>query len=143
MAALVAGVAVAVTPSGALACNSGTSAVNVYRECLPTGGGGKPTGGGSSQSGGSTTTSVPVSSQAAKVLSHTPAKDRRFLANVVRTSPAKLQVTPDQAAPAAPSAIGSAFDLGSGPTALLVALLSAAVLLLAGTGVRGFRQRRR
>lgn len=133
----------AVAPSAALACGNGTSAVNVYRECLPTGGGSKPTGGGgSSSSGGST--SVPVSHQAAKVLSHASAKDRRVLSAVLQTSPAKLRVTPDQAtASAGPGAIGSAFDLGSGPTALLVTLAAAAFLLLAGTAVRGARQRRR
>ena len=45
-AGLVAG-ACLVAPSAALAgCGGGPSAQNVYKECVPTGGGGKPTGGG-------------------------------------------------------------------------------------------------
>ena len=144
VAAFLAGAALFVAPSVALACNGGTSAVNVYKECLPTGGGSKATGGGSSSGHTNTTSATPVSSQAAKVISHSSAKDRRVLSSLVHTSPAKMQVTPDQAGPvAAPSAIGSAFDLGSGPTALLVTLAAAAFLLLAGTTVRSVRQRRR
>jgi hypothetical protein len=146
VAALVAG-AVLVAPSAALACNGNPSAVNVYKECLPNGGGGKSTGGGTSNSGGPSTgsASVPVSSQAQKALSKAPAKDRRVLSALVKSGPSRLQMdksAPTSAAPS-PSAIGSAFDLGSGPTALLVALAATAFLLLAGTTVRGVRQRRR
>jgi hypothetical protein len=43
----------------------------------------------------------------------------------------------------APSALGSAFDLGSGPTALLAALAGTAVLLLAASGLRVWRHRHR
>jgi hypothetical protein len=54
-----------------------------------------------------------------------------------------MDKTSPTSAATAPSAIGSAFDLGSGPTALLVVLAATAFLLLAGTTVRGVRQRRR
>jgi hypothetical protein len=42
-----------------------------------------------------------------------------------------------------PSAVGSAFDLGSGPTALLIALAGTAVLLLAASGARSWRRSHR
>jgi len=147
VAALVVG-AVLAAPSAALACNGGPSAENVYKECLPTGGGGKSSGGGTSHTSGSNSTAppVPVSSQAQKAISKAPVKDRRVLSALVkRTSPSRLPIDPTGpvAAAAAPSAIGSAFDLGSGPTALLVALAATAFLLLGATAVRGARQRRR
>ena len=44
---------------------------------------------------------------------------------------------------ATPSAVGSAFDLGSGPTALLLALAGTAVLLLGGSGLRVWRRSHR
>ena len=42
-----------------------------------------------------------------------------------------------------PTAVSSAFDLGSGPTALLIILAGTAVLLLGGSGMRVWRQRHR
>ena len=42
-----------------------------------------------------------------------------------------------------PTAVGSAFDLSSGPTALLVILAGTALLLVAGSGMRVWRTRRR
>jgi hypothetical protein len=135
-------------PTAALACSGGPSAVNVYKECFQTGGGGKATGGGNSSGGPSTgsTASAPVSSQTQKALSKAPAQDRRVLSALVRhTSPSRLGMdrTGPTSAATAPSAIGSAFDLGSGPTALLVALAATAFLLLGATAFRGARQRRR
>ena len=140
VAAVVAG-AVLVAPSAAMACTNGNpSAVNVYKECLPNGGGGKSTGGG-----GTGATSVPVSSQAKAAISKAPAKDRKLMSALVKAGPSRLPMdkTGPTSAASAPSAIGSAFDLGSGPTALLVVLAATAFLLLAGTTVRGARQRRR
>ena len=138
-AAIVAG-AVFVAPSVALACNGGVSAVNVYKECLPSGGGSKPTSGSSTDS-----TPLPVSKQTAQALAHA-GKDRRFLSNLVRNPGlgASRELPSAGASSAnAPSAIGSAFDLGSGPTALLAALAGTAVLLLAASGLRGWRHWRR
>jgi hypothetical protein len=167
--ALVAGAALTVVlagPSSALACNGGTSAVNVYKECLPSGGGGKPSkrhhhsartsraptskpsgnpyGEPSVGSSPTKSTSKPAthSSATVKAIRHAPDKDRRALAYVESTGPVHLSRSTSVSA-TAPSAVGSAFDLGSGPTALLIALAGAAVLLLAVNGVRGFRHRHR
>jgi hypothetical protein len=86
-----------------------------------------------------------VSSQAKAAISKAPAKDRKLMSTLVKSGPSRLPIdkTAPTSAATAPSAIGSAFDLGSGPTALLVALAATAFLLLAGTTVRGVRQRRR
>ena len=127
VAALVAG-AFFVAPSAALACTGGPSAENVYKECLPNGGGGAGSGQGS----------TPISNQTAKVLAQA-GKDSRALAALVKHSPNQLESTP-QESETTPSAVGSAFDLGSGPTALLIALAVTAVLLLAATGMRGWRR---
>jgi hypothetical protein len=144
--ATVAGV-VLVAPPAALACNNGVSAVNVYKECIPTGGGSKPTTGNkSSKSSAPTTTTNPappvtVSSGTKKAIKHVKKHDRRVLFHLVkRFGPTTISASETSAA--APSAIGSAFDLGSGPTALLVVLAGTAVLLLAAAGVRGARHRR-
>jgi hypothetical protein len=136
-AALVAGVAL-IAPSGALACSGGPSAVNVYKECVPSGGGSKPTSGGSKQ-----TTTLPVSSRTARALTHA-GKDKRVLSDLVRNpglggAPRALQSV-GSASTKAPSALGSAFDLGSGPTALLAVLIGTALLLLGAGGFRGWRR---
>ena len=131
-----------VAPTAASACSGGPSAENVYKECVPTGGSGKHTGGGSSPSGHSTAPPPAVTSQTAKVLKHV-GKDSRALANVARTGPTGLlQSNPSASEGGTPSAVGSAFDLGSGPTALLVVLAGTAVLLLGGSGLRFWRHRR-
>ena len=149
-------VAAAVAPSAALACGSGTSAVNVYKECLPSGGGGGGGSGGGGGGGGSPTapattsgthessTSKPVSNRTLQVLKHA-GKDRSALTNLVKGYGLKrqLQGIHVSEASATPSALGSAFDLGSGPTVLLIVLAGTAALLLGGTGMRGWRSRHR
>jgi hypothetical protein len=139
-AAVVAGAAltaVLAAPSAALACNSGTSAVNVYRECQQNGGGGTPTGGGPSS------TRLPVSGPIAKALSHA-GKDRSALSRLVSSYGLRRHLQGSQSGPGtAPSSVGSAFDLGDGPTALLIALAGTAFLLLSGSGVRVWRNRHR
>ena len=137
VAALVGGIAL-VAPSSVLACSGGPSAVNVYKECVPSGGGSKPTSGGSKQ-----TTTLPVSSQTAKALTRA-GKDQRILSDLVRNpglggAPRALQSV-GSASTKTPSALGSAFDLGSGPTALLAVLAGTAVLLLGAGGWRGWRR---
>jgi hypothetical protein len=154
-AATVTGAAIAAGlagPSTALAasCNGGPSAVNVYTECQQTGGGGKSAGGGGSKpstsgpKGTSVTPTPTVSSHAAKAIKHA-GKDRHLLAHLIHTTaPQRL---PQQIGPSGtggtPTALGSAFDLGSGPTVLLIALVGTAFLLLAATGVRGWRRSHR
>ena len=136
VAALIAG-AVLVVPPAALACNGGSaSAVNVYKECLPTGGGDKP-------SDSKPTVSTPVSSRTSHALSGA-GKDKHRLLTLVkgRGQTRLIPREPTSSTPAATSAsaLGSAFDLGSGPTALLVILGGTALVLLGVTGFRGYRR---
>lgn len=132
-----------VAPSTALACSGGPSAVNVYKECLPTGGGGKPTGVGAGGNGASTP-SGHISSRAADAIRHA-GKDSRVLSTLVHGSgPSRLLQPPDSSRAAnSPTALGSAFDLGSGPTTLLIVLAGTAALLLGGSGIRLWRTRHR
>lgn len=148
IASLVAGVALVAAlagPSTALACNSGTSAVNVYKECLQNGGGGTPTGpapstGKKSSSNSSTTVSAP----AAKALSQA-GKDKGALTNLVKGYGLRrhLAGASQSGSATTPSAVGSAFDLSSGPTALLIVLAATAALILGGSGMRVWRNRHR
>jgi len=165
VAALVAGVVLVLPPAAFADCNGGVSAVNVYKECVQTGGGGKPTGGGkhkpsgggggggssSSTTGGATggstaVTSIPIAKHTRKALAKA-GSDRKALKTLVRgLGTARLLQSSNAAggnAAGEPTAVGSAFDLGSGPTALLIVLAGTAVLLLAASGFRGVRQRRR
>jgi hypothetical protein len=128
-----------VAPSAALACSGGPSAENVYKECLPSAGGEKPTGGNTGSTG--STGSAHISSKSAQVIAHA-GKDSRSLAALVHTGPRRLlPASGSGSGAAAPSAIGSAFDLGSGPTLLLIVLAGTALLLLGGSGVRVWRGR--
>jgi hypothetical protein len=140
-----------VGPSAALAsCNGRPSAANVYKECLA--GGGNHSGGNNTHTGkgsGSnssspTQTVAPISSQTAKALKRA-GKQRRALSSLVRgygVSPLAEPSTSTGEA-SSPTAIGSAFDLGSGPTALLLVLAGTAVVLLGGSGMRVWRSRHR
>ena len=145
--ALVAGAvltAVLAGASTALACNGGTSAVNVYKECVPSGGGNN--GGHSTSTGpssGPSSTTPHLSSQTTRALNKA-GKDKKDLKAVLKTYSIRRRLQVSHAGSvAAPSAVGSAFDLGSGPTALLVVLVGTAVLLLVGSGVRGWRRTHR
>lgn len=144
--ALVAGAALAavlVGPSAALACNGSTSAENVYSPCLPSGGGGNGSGHSTTGPSSGPTTTPHLSSQTTKALSNA-GKDKKDLKRVLKTYSIRRRLQVSHASSgAAPSAVGSAFDLGSGPTALLVVLVGTAVLLLVGSGVRGWRRTHR
>jgi hypothetical protein len=129
-------------PSAALAsCNGRPSAANVYSECLA---GGAKHHHHKTTGQGSNPTVVHISPQTAKALAHA-GKQRRVLASLVHGYGASRLAEPTSSGGAAssPTALGSAFDLGSGPTALLVVLAGTAVLLLAATGVRGWRRSHR
>ena len=141
VAALVAGVFF-VAPSAALACGGGPSAQNVYKECLPSAGGhgGSGGNGGTGGQSGSTDT-TPISPKAAKAIKHAGKNSRALAAFLRRSAPPALESSSQETT--TPSAVGSAFDLGSGPTALLLALAGAAVALLAASGVRGWRRSHR
>src|SRR3954447_19631904 len=138
VAGLVAG-AFLVAPSGALARRGGgPSAKHVYSECLPTGGGGTSSTGGTHSSG---PTSVPSSSPTGQTLKHA-GKDRRVLAHLVKGYGIQrhLAATDTSGAFTSPTTLGSAFDLGSGPTLLLIVLAGTAVLILTGSGMRLWRR---
>jgi hypothetical protein len=141
-------------PATALAdCNGGVSAVNVYSECGQTGGGGKSTksGGRSHTTGGTQTSGGSTSSTAVVHVSKTTAKklkkagkdgkSLKHLVNFYGTAPRVLQSS--SAPTSEPTAVGSAFDLGSGPTALLIVLAGTAILLLGVSGFRVARHSRR
>jgi hypothetical protein len=154
--AVAVGAALIAAPA-ALACSGGPSAYNVYHECLSNGGsgggGGGNKGGGSGGSGNttptggsqstSTATPPPVSPKVKKAIAHA-GKDGDALKSLYKAGGGTrfLSATHTSTPASEPTAIGSAFDLGSGPTALLIALAGTAVLLLALTGVRGARRRR-
>ena len=146
----VAGVAFLAAPSVVLACGGGPSAKNVYTPCVPTGGGGKSPSGSSTShthSGAGKTpssTPVPTSGPTAVALKHA-GKDRRVLATLVQGYGVKrlLRSPTPVGAAGAPTALGSAFDVGSGPIGLLIVLAATALLLLAGSGMRVWRTRKR
>jgi hypothetical protein len=141
VAALVAGVFF-VAPSAAFACGGDPSAVNVYTPCVPTGGGGK-SGGGTSAHGGPST-SAAISPRAALALKRA-GKDRRVLASLVKGYGVRrpLENNASSSTAGGPTALGSALDLASGPTALLIVLAGTALLLLGGSGMRSWRSRHR
>jgi hypothetical protein len=141
VAALAVGV-VLVAPPAALACNSGVSAVNVYKECVQTGSGGKAAGGGN---GAHTGNSKPayIAPRTARALKKA-GQDGKSIAGLIKGYGAVRMLQSHSSGTAkAPTAIGSAFDLGSGPTVLLSALAASAALLLGGTGMRVRRNRQR
>jgi hypothetical protein len=121
-------------PTAAFACGgSNPSAVNVYVECLPSGGGSKPT------NHSSTPSTTPVTAPSSKTARALAGHDKALLSKLVASpAPSNLKST---GAATEPSAIGSAFDLGSGPTALLLILAGTAVVLLGGSGLRFWRRR--
>jgi hypothetical protein len=82
-----------------------------------------------------------VSPQTAKALKKA-GSDGQSLSNLVRGYSGARLLQLHAGSAGQPSSVGSAFDLGSGPTVLLIALAGAAVLLLGATGVRSVRQRR-
>jgi hypothetical protein len=148
-------VAALVGPSVALACDGGSSATNIYSEQLCGAGGkghstsGKHSAKPSHPSSGSQTTwvapPVHVSQRTAHAVAHS-GKDKKVLNNLVRN---RGLVDADHikpmlvAAPAAATSLGSAFDLGAGPTILFALLLGTVLLVLGTGGVRAWRNRHR
>jgi hypothetical protein len=126
-------------PTAAFACGgSNPSAVNVYVECVQNGGGSKPS---QHTSSGGTHTTTPVTTAPPKTdraLAHVSGPDKALLSSLATgPEPSMKSGSPGTA----PSAIGSAFDLGSGPTALLAILAGTAIVLLGGSGLRFWRRR--
>jgi hypothetical protein len=134
-----------VAPSGALAdCGGGPSAEHVYSECVPNGGGGAPSGGAPSGGAHSGSTTAPISSPAAHALKQA-GKDRRVLASLMKGYGIQRHLaTPETSSSGtSPSALGSAFSLGSGPTLLLIVLAGTAFVILTGSGMRLWRRSHR
>ena len=146
LAAAAVAAVVLVVPPAALAsgCNGGPSAEQVYKECLPNGAGGKSAGGGNGGTPATGPGSTPaVSPPLAKALAKA-GKDGKSLKRLVNAYGVRRVLASSHAAGAAePTASGSAFDLGSGPTVLLIILAGTAVLLLGGSGMRAWRTRQR
>ena len=122
-----------VTPSVASAsCNGRPSAENVYKECLQTGGG--KSGGSNTGSPSNSTPPAHISPRTAAALKHA-GKDKQALSSLVRNYGMRRVLAGGGASTTAaePTALGSAMDLGSGPTALLIVLAGTAALLLGGS----------
>jgi hypothetical protein len=129
-------------PAGALA-SGGTkckaSACQVYTE-----GAGKADGQGQQASGPTTAQPVHVPSKTSRLLAHA-GKERAAL-RAIASSPGygvkrglfRMGATDV----GAPSALGAAFDLGTGPTILLAILLATAIAFAAQGGVRSWLRRR-
>jgi hypothetical protein len=140
VAPLVTGAVLWAAPAS-LACSGGPSAVNVYTECLPTGGGGsKPTSTGQATGTGTSQSVVTpaLSTRTAKALKHA-GKDSGILSALVHSHLPTLARQSNSQSATAPSTLSSAFNLGSGPTALLIVLAGTPLLLLGGSGFRKWR----
>ena len=152
LATIVAGAvlaAISVGPAAAASCGSGTSAANVYKECVQDGGGGKsggksstPTQTSTNSNPGSSSPVTHISTKSQKALNGA-GKDKAALAALLKGAGIRRQLASESGSATTPTAVGSAFDLSSGPTALLVILAGTALLLVAGSGMRVWRTRRR
>ncbi|GEM_PF-3545583 len=133
----------AIAPGVALAGGRSTchaSACLVYSEpSVPTASGQSMTGG---TTGGTTTPVAQLPSTLRSVLQRVPPKDRSTLGTIFGAGPQQGLREPSGSRVAAPSALGAAFDLGSGPTALLGILAATAVALALQGGFRAWRRRR-
>ena len=112
--------------------------MNVYTECIQSAGGSKPT----AHQAGPATKPLPVTKKTSQAIQKSGGKDSRMLAAIVKNRGySEPNLASSGAAGSEPSALGSAFDLGSGPTILLASLAATALLLLGGSGFRFWRQR--
>lgn len=117
-------------------CGGGPSAQHVYSECVPGGSGGKKEKTPPTVKQGGTR----VSARTANELKHS-GKDHRLLFHFARRAGQRDLPSPTSESASTPSALGAAFDLGSGPLALLAVLAGTALLLLSGSGLRLWRNR--
>ncbi len=132
-----------VLPQTAFAgCGGKPSAEQVYSVCLQNGGGGKTSGSNSGKSSSSETSTQPVAIPTqTKVKLKKAGQDGKSLKNLVNGyGTARFLQSHSTAAATEPTAVGSAFDLGSGPTALLIILAGTAVVLLGAAGTRTWRR---
>jgi hypothetical protein len=96
-------------------------------------------------SGKSQVKPVKVPKKTSRAIAHA-GKDKKALTNLVKNPgfsvPRGIEVSKGYGKVSAPSALGAAFDVGSGPTALFGVLAGVAVLLLGTTGLGAWRRRR-
>ena len=139
-ATLVTGAVLWAAPAS-FACSGGPSAVNVYTECLQTGGGSKPTSSrqATGTDKGETVVTPIVSSQTAKALKHAGKDSGALFALVHHFAPTHLFQKSNSQPARATGLLSSAFDLGAGPTALLIVLAGTPLLLLGGSGLHKWR----
>lgn len=143
LAVVLLGLALLLAPSAAYAsCGGGPSAEHVYSECVPSGSGGKRTTTPPTTKTAGSGPSSTVSPRIATALKNA-GKDSRVLSSFVAGGRRVLPPSRSGAEGAGPSIVSSAFDLGSGPLALLVGLAGSAVLFLGMSALRGRRGTRR
>jgi hypothetical protein len=145
-----------VGPSAALACDHSGSAVSIYTNCTETASGGhkpkppvKHTQPPASSHQTQTTTywtppPVKVSHKAQHALKNA-GRDKKVLKHIVThdlagSKPLKPILA---SAPLHESSLGSAVDLGAGPTIFFALLLGTVLVLLGSGGVRAWRNRHR
>jgi len=109
--------------------------VQVYKECLPNGGGKAASGGAAGVQ--------PISPQTVKVLKKAGKAGRALNRLAKAYEPPRVLQSSGVTDATEPSAIGSAFNPGSGPTALLIILAGTVAALLAAAGARGWRRSHR
>jgi hypothetical protein len=115
------------------------SACSVYTEPVPSAGKKQVQ---QNRTGG-TTKPVPISHRAERTLAHA-GKDKKLLTQLL-TNPgygASRGLESSAAGVVAPSALGAAFDLGSGPTALFAILAGTALAVAVYAGMGSWRRRR-
>jgi hypothetical protein len=117
--------------------------VHVYTECVQNAGGNNPTSGPTTTGQQPGQNSTPTVSPQTQHAISKAGPDSRVLAAIVKNPGYGEPSLESGGAGSSPSALGSAFDLGSGPTILLLALAGTALALLGGTGFRFWRQRQR
>ena len=90
---------------------------------------------------GTTTPPATIPKQTKKKLEKAGQDGKPLLALVNGYGTVRLLQAHSAGAAKEPTAVASAFDLGSGPTALLIVLAGTAILLLGVSGFRGVRRR--
>jgi hypothetical protein len=137
-------VAALVGPSAALACDHSSSAVSIYVQCTPSAGG--THSGGTPSSGSSTYVPPPpapvVSHKAKHALKHA-GNAKKPLTRLLNPKLGNLWNLDKADLTSSPTTLGSAIDLGAGPTTLLALLLGTVLSLLGTSGFRAWRNRHR
>jgi hypothetical protein len=145
-------VAALVGPSAALACDGSGSAVSIYTQCTPKASGGHHARPPAKHPGSQPATTyypqpvVHVTPRAKQAIAHS-GKDKKVLKNIVSNpnlvDSKRLKQPVLASAPARESSLGSAVNLGTGPTVFFALLLGTVLVALGAGGVRAWRNRHR